>query len=156
VGDGTVGLSVPCPHGCADRYGSLDGIVVLPEAEHLPPGRHQSRVGVAVTRDVAEDLLPPPNRVDLRPRYVHWAGVPEAPVDEDRDPCADEREIRPAAGAGQRLVDPIAQAKAACRPAPESPTSSDLHPLFLDCSRIAAVERGLLEELPVARVAVNA
>jgi len=59
---------------------------VLPEAEHTPSGGSQGIVRFAITLDIARELRLPVGLVCFRDLAVVWTAVPEASVDEHRQP----------------------------------------------------------------------
>jgi hypothetical protein len=66
---------------------------MLPHPYGRPAGRSKALVGVAVPAHVAFDLLSPPTGIALRARAVLGAPMPEASVDEYRDPCGREQQV---------------------------------------------------------------
>src|SRR5690606_24786145 len=66
-----------------DLCGSARHVFVLPETYDGPPERTEVGVGLAVPRDVAVQLLPPPCTARDRMGGVLWTPMPEAAVDED-------------------------------------------------------------------------
>jgi len=89
------------------------GIVVLPRADHAPALRRQDRLVPCVALPVREELPSPQLGVRLRQLHVFLAVVPEAAVDEDRDPGAGEHEVGADAAAAAHLpVDEEAAAAA--------------------------------------------
>ncbi len=69
------------------------GIVVLPRAEDPPALSRQDRLVPGVALPVRQQLPSPQLGVGLRELHVLLAVVPEAAVDEDRDPGAWEHEV---------------------------------------------------------------
>ncbi len=91
-------------------------IFVRPHAQDAPAGGPEGCIGVAIAGDVRFDLRAPPLTIVLRPARVARAGVPEAAVNEHREPCAHEDEIGASAEAAHRGdVDAVTQAPAAQR-----------------------------------------
>lgn len=81
-------------------------VVVLPRADDAPALCHQDRLVPRVALPVREELPSPEVGVRLREMGVLLAVVPEAAVDEDRDPGAGEHEVgADAAPAAHRSVD---------------------------------------------------
>jgi hypothetical protein len=64
-----------------------------PQPDNRPPGLLESYVGVLIASPVPFNLLPPPNRVRLRPRAVCRTAVPEAAIHKDGDARFDEDKI---------------------------------------------------------------
>ncbi len=89
-------------NGGLDGGGRLPWVVVLPEAEDRPSRFPQGSVRVPVPRDIGGDLLGPERLVRRGRRVVLRAAVPEAPVDEDRDPWPAENQVGRAPQARQR------------------------------------------------------
>jgi len=82
---------------------------VLPETQNVPSSRTQSLVGVAIPRGVGRELGLPPRAIRARDRAMLGATVPEAPVYEDDQSVAGERDIRASASSGRKgSVDPKA------------------------------------------------
>jgi hypothetical protein len=70
-------------NGCCDAGSGLSGVLVLPNADHLPASPVKVCVGVGISTPVGCELGFPPLGVSLRPCRVIRAHVPEAPVYED-------------------------------------------------------------------------
>lgn len=66
---------------------------MLPESQHHPTGVIQSRSRLSVTALVALQLRQPIVRIRLRHHEVFRASVPEAPIDEHRDPATREHNV---------------------------------------------------------------
>ena len=69
--------------GFDDSIGGLCGILVLPDADDLPPEIVKTLVGVSVPFNVLPDFPSPPFDIGLWPRPMDRAIVPEASIDED-------------------------------------------------------------------------
>lgn len=87
-------------HGLLNPVGHRLGILVLPEAKNRPPALLQVFGRLRVPLDVAGDLVSPEPGVGGRLGAMVWASVPEAAVDEHRDPGPAQDEIRGAGGLG--------------------------------------------------------
>jgi len=74
--------------------------LVLPEPQDGPADFVQCLVVATVTSDVAVELGLPPRAVGLRVRSVLWTPMPEAPVDEDRQPVSRECDVDATSKAG--------------------------------------------------------
>jgi hypothetical protein len=80
---------------------------VLPYPDDSPAQIGQTSIGVTVALKVGLDLRPPPLGVIFRPSPVGWAAMPEAAVDEDRNPLSGKDNIdRPTATLKQPNVHP--------------------------------------------------
>jgi hypothetical protein len=88
-------------------------IRMLPKSEHRPSSCAQLEVSVPVSEAVRLNLRSPPIRVGLWPSAVLGTAMPEATIDKHRDFRSHEGDVRPAARAGQRDVDPVTQTKRA-------------------------------------------
>ena len=86
-------LRQPSTVGRCDEVRSHLGVDVLPDPQDLPPGGTQFGVSVTVPGTVQVDLPAPPFGVCLRRYVVLRAAVPEAPVDEDREPGPCEGDV---------------------------------------------------------------
>lgn len=80
-------------NGLLDDPDDLVDILVLPETERRPARLVQKTVGVAVAFAIPRDLLRPETGVGLRHRVMDGTTVPEAAVEEDRDPLFGERDV---------------------------------------------------------------
>jgi hypothetical protein len=69
-------------------------LLVLPDPKNMPAVRDQLGIVPAVALDVPLELREPVRRVCSRTDAVLRALMPEASVDEDRDPLAREDDIR--------------------------------------------------------------
>lgn len=102
VGDATalviLGLSIGSAR-CANRGGHPVGGggsgLVLPDAHDGPASLDERAINQTVSRNVALELRLPVLRVGPGVGRVLGAPMPEAPVDEDRDPGAREYDIGP-------------------------------------------------------------
>lgn len=74
-----------------DRRSRFARILVLPDPDHEPARRGEPAVAVAAGD--ATELQTPPLGVGLGQMGVFRAGVPEAPVDEHRDPRAAQQDV---------------------------------------------------------------
>lgn len=83
-------------------------ILVLPHVHRLPPDNGQGGVRATVALRSCRQLGGPPLGVRLRRDEVNGAGVPEATVDEHRQPCPHEHNV----GASGKVtaMQPIADA----------------------------------------------
>jgi len=63
----------------------LDGVLVLPDLDHLPAGLGQQARGLAVAILRPSDLRAPPLAIVLWLAAMFWAAVPEASVQVNRD-----------------------------------------------------------------------
>ena len=86
-------LRQPSTIGRCNEVRSHLGVDVLPDPQDPPPGGTQCGVSVTVPGTVQVDLPAPPFGVRLRRHVVVRAAVPEAPVDEDREPGAGEGDV---------------------------------------------------------------
>ena len=93
----------------SDRIGGALRRLVLPDPNDGPTLRFESCVRIGVAAPVALDLRPPPLGVLLRPGAVLGAPVPEAPVDEDRNPKPGKGDVGAAPEVRQGIVDPKAE-----------------------------------------------
>lgn len=84
---------------------------MLPKPQDGPSSGLELEIRVAVSAPIGFNLRAPPIRICPWPRAVLGASMPEASVDEDRDPGSNERYVGPAACAGQGYVDSVAQSK---------------------------------------------
>jgi hypothetical protein len=80
-------------HELFKRLGRFDRILVLPNPDGEPARRGELRVGVTIATGDATKLQAPPAGVGLGEVAVLGAGVPEAPVDEHRDPRAAQQDV---------------------------------------------------------------
>ena len=90
-------------------------VLVLPRSDDEPAVRHQRRRVPPVAAPVGVELGPPPLGVRFWRDRVLGTAVPETAVDEDRDPCSGEDDVRSALDT--LSVDPEAQAPAVQFPA---------------------------------------
>jgi hypothetical protein len=88
------GLSTPGSDKHGNPLGGVHWIFVLPDTHNLPTRTSQSCIRVAVAGAIRLYLCPPPFGIRLRPRCVFGTTVPEAAVDEHREPRPDEHYIR--------------------------------------------------------------
>lgn len=79
--------------GCLDLVGRGRGMLVLPDAKNGPPVSLESSVNVPVTYDIRIELGRPIFRVAAGARPVVGTGMPEAAVDEHREPAPRERDV---------------------------------------------------------------
>lgn len=79
---------------------------MLPDAHDRPAGRLQRVVIATIPLDVAIELCLPIRRVHARAHSVGWAAVPEAAIDEDRQPGRREDNVSSASHArvGRRFL----------------------------------------------------
>ena len=68
-------------------------VLMLPYMDRLPPQVDQFRVLPSISSLIGSELLCPPISVVLRWDEMDSTSVPEAPVHEDGDSCAREREV---------------------------------------------------------------
>jgi hypothetical protein len=80
----------------ADPPNGLVNIVVLPHTDDLPPTVSEPRVGVAVTSDVALDLLSPEGCVRLGLSPMRGTTVPVAPINEHCQSLSRKDDVHPA------------------------------------------------------------
>ena len=109
-------------HHGSDLLANHRRVVVFPGPHDEPPDRDKASVSVFVAGLVTGDLVRPVPAVDVMSALaVLWAAVPEAPVDEDRNPGRTERDVdAPAASArDHRPVEAVTEA-ATMKLAPES------------------------------------
>ena len=95
-----------------DAVGCVTNIVVLPDAQNDPIGRHKLGLVATVPRDIAIELCLPVARIGPGLRPVVWAAMPKAAINEDRQSGGCEHHIDPAPHAGswghQTLAEPQA------------------------------------------------
>lgn len=68
-------------------------VVVFPDVDGLPPEPDEFCVLSPIPPLVGSELLPPPVGVVLRRDAMVGTSMPEAPVDENGDSCASERQV---------------------------------------------------------------
>ena len=76
-----------------DPPGCVNGVLVLPDPDSEPPCRRELSIGVPVATDDAVELQAPPAGVGLGQVAVLRARVPEAAVDEHRDPGTPKQDV---------------------------------------------------------------
>jgi hypothetical protein len=76
-----------------DSLGRIDGILVFPYTDDSPPCVPQSLIGVGVAGNIAIDFGSPKFGVLLGWPVVLRASVPEAAVEENRNPGAGEDDV---------------------------------------------------------------
>ena len=97
-------------HSRRDRIRRCERIVMFPDDDHLPTGCLQTGRGLGVASDVRGEFLVPVIDVLAGPTAVVWTSVPEASMDEDRDPSPSEYDIRsPSRTADRGEVDSITE-----------------------------------------------
>lgn len=83
---------------------------MLPDSNTDPTGVGQSLIGVVVSGTIGCDLVGPESGVRRCRRVVLGAAVPEAPVQEDRDPGRREDHVgRPPQASQRPAGDPVAE-----------------------------------------------
>lgn len=80
------------PHS-ANAHGRFARILVFPDMYRLPSELRQLVILASITSDVLLKLASPPSRVVLRSGSMLRATVPEATVDEHRDPSSSKGHI---------------------------------------------------------------
>lgn len=83
------------PIEAVDPIGDDVDRLVLPGADHLPAGGRERCVNRTIPRDVAGELRAPIGPVRAGHIAVRRAAMPEATVNEDREPRTGEHDVRP-------------------------------------------------------------
>ena len=86
-------------------------VLMLPRPKHTPPRECEAHVRIAVSVNIALNLVAPPFSVVLGPSHVLRTPVPEATINEDRDASARESYIGATTEAGQWVVDAESQTR---------------------------------------------
>lgn len=81
-------------HVALDRIRHGRRFLMLPESERQPTCRREFAVVAPITFEVRLQLLHPPLPIGMRRSAVLWAGMPEAPVEEHRDPFLRKDQVR--------------------------------------------------------------
>jgi hypothetical protein len=82
---------------------------VFPNTQYGPAFGCEQPVDLVVTFHVPGNLDPPELGIRLRRHAVRRAGVPEAAVHEDNNPCGDEGQVR---APGQSSAEHVAESRA--------------------------------------------
>jgi len=101
-------------HGLLYLVGHGLGILVLPEAQHRPPGLLEVGGGLAVALDVAGDLVGPVLGVGGRLGVVVGASVPVAAINEHRDSALSQHQIGVRGNSGWGRVETLKRMPRLC------------------------------------------
>lgn len=76
-----------------DDVGDVGRVFVLPGTDDQPPRFLETLIAPAIPGDVGVELGAPPIGIRLGRHGVLWTTVPEAAIDEDRDPGSGEGDV---------------------------------------------------------------